>query len=249
MSQDRRTGSRLPDFLCIGTQKGGTTSLQKLLEQHPDAFLPPDKELHFFSLHYDLGSDWYSRQFEGAAPEQRCGEITPYYLFHTEAPNRIHGLVPNARLIALLRDPAERALSHYFHARRHGFEPLGLEAALQSEVERLASGDPFSHQKHSYVSRSRYDQQLKRFEALFPAAQLLVLRSEDLFNATESCWQTIQSFLGLTEIPLPNPLAKANAGSGESKAVSPAVRDWLRSELSSTVAEIDRRYGMSWDWS
>ena len=241
--------SRLPDFLCVGTQKGGTTTLQKLLEKHPETFLPSDKELQFFSLHYERGKDWYCQQFEGAGDNQRCGEITPYYIFHPEAPSRIHKLIPNVQIIVLLRDPVERALSHYFHARRHGFEPLELEQALKSERERLASGSSFSHQKHSYVSRSLYIEQLSRLEDIFAPEQLLILRSEDLFDSTLSCWQRIQSFIGLSEIPLLNPLEKANAGSGEANTVSCIVREWLRSELRDTVAEMKRRYGISWNWS
>ena len=241
--------NRLPDFLCVGTQKGGTTTLQKLLEQHPETFLPSEKELQFFSLHYDRGTDWYSQKFESAGEDKRCGEITPYYLFHPEAPSRIHKLLPKVRIIILLRDPVERTLSQYFHARRHGFEPLELEEALKAEPARLASGDSFCHQKQSYVSRSRYAEQLMRFENIFEQKQILVLRSEDLFHSTASCWKAIQSFIGLSETPLPNPLEKANTGSGEADAVPSVIRDWLRCELSSTVAEIKRKYGISWNWS
>ena len=241
--------SRLPEFLCVGTQKGGTTTLQKLLEKHPETFLPSEKELQFFSLHYDRGKDWYCKQFEGAGENQHCGEITPYYLFHPEAPSRIHELIPEVRIVVLLRDPIERTLSHYFHARRHGFEPLELGQALKAERHRLESGDTFSHQKHSYVSRSRYEEQLRIYEKHFAAEQLLVLRSEDLFSSARSCWGTIQTFLGLGDIPLPKQVERANAGNGEANYVSSSIRNWLRGELSDTVAEMDRKYGINWNWS
>ena len=249
--------ARLPDFLGIGTQKGGTTSLQALLEQHPGAYLPPAKELHYFSLHADRGPGWYAEQFAPAGPQQRCGEITPYYLFHPQAPARIQALLPEVRLIVLLRDPVERALSQYFHARRHGFEPLELEAALAAEAGRLAGAEAqleaagshhTSHQKHSYVSRSRYEQQLAAYEQRFGAAQLLVIRSEDLFSSTERCWQSIQTFLGLEPIPLPAPLARANAGRGEANAVPAAIRQQLRQELAATAQAVQARYGFDWGW-
>jgi hypothetical protein len=249
--------ARLPDFLGLGTQKGGTTSLQKLLELHPGAYLPPGKELHYFSLHGDRGVAWYADQFSAAGPEQRCGEITPYYLFHPEAPGRIQALLPQARLIVLLRDPVERALSQYFHARRHGFEPLELAEALAAEPVRLRGSDErlqdpgsadTSHQKHSYVSRSRYGQQLQRYAALFPAEQLLVLRSEDLFSHTEACWQRIQAFLGLDPLPLPAPLQRANAGRGEADAVPESIRRALRQELAPTAAAMRQHYGIDWGW-
>ena len=100
----------LPQFLGLGTQKGGTTSLQRLLEQHPQVWLSPSKELQFFSLHYGLGELWYRQQFAPAAAGQRCGDITPYYLFHPQVPGRIADLLPAVKMIVLLRDPVERCL-------------------------------------------------------------------------------------------------------------------------------------------
>jgi hypothetical protein len=249
-------GGRLPDFLGLGVQKGGTTTLQRLLEQHPGAFLPPAKELHFFSLHYAEGEAWYRQQFAGARPNQRCGEITPYYLFHPEAPARIQRLQPQVRLMVLLRDPVERALSQYFHSRRLGLEPLELEPALAAEEQRLAgaeaavaaaAGRHRSHQEHSYVARSRYGEQLLRLERLFPADQLLVLRSEALFEQPEPTWQQVLAFLELEAMPLPAMLQPANAGRGEAAAVPAAVRQQLRQQLASTYAWLASRYGTHWD--
>ena len=93
-------GGRLPDFLGIGVQKGGTTTLHRLLERHPSVFLPPVKEVHYFSLHFGEGKAWYGNHFASAAPEQSCGEITPYYLFHPEVPRRVHALLPKARMVS-----------------------------------------------------------------------------------------------------------------------------------------------------
>ncbi len=239
---------RYPHFLVIGTQKGGTTSLQQLLEQHPGVFLPACKEVHYFSLHADKPPSWYAAHYSKARLGQRRGDITPFYMFHPEAPAHIRQLLPKARLIALLRDPVERTLSQFFHARRHGFEQLELEAALAAEPARLASGDPYSFQKHSYLSRSRYLEQLSRYEALFPSRQLLVLRSEDLFKETENVWEQIQNFLRVRKRPLPAPLAKANAGKGEASRVNPAIRSLLRHELASTAAGVKKLYGFDWGW-
>jgi hypothetical protein len=248
---------RLPDFLGLGTQKGGTTSLQALLGQHPGAYLPAAKELHYFSLHYDKGQQWYASNFSCVGPDQRCGEITPYYLFHPEAPQRIHALLPQARLIVLLRDPVERAISQYFHARRHGFESLGLADALAAEFKRLLgsenslkpdNGLHYSHQKHSYVSRSRYEEQLNRYTARFRPEQLLVMRSEDFFIKPEDCWKQIQAFLELDPIPFNGALPRANAGSGEAAGIPTAIREALREELRPTVLAIRERYGFDWGW-
>ena len=245
----------LPCFLGIGTQKGGTTTLQRLLEQHPQVWLPPAKELQFFSLHYALGPAWYARQFAPADPEQICGDITPYYLFHPQAPQRIAQLLPAVKLIVLLRDPVERTLSQVFHARRLGFEPLALEQALAAEPERLvgaetvlaaADGRHRSHQEHSYVARSRYEQQLARYEARFGSEQILLLRSEDLFEDVGSVWRQVLAFLELEPLPVPNGLAPANAGRGEAAAVPEAVRLHLRQQLAPTYLAMEERYGLRW---
>ena len=241
---------RLPDFLGLGVQKGGTTTLHRLLRTHPGVALAPAKEVHYFTLHYEQGPRWYGRQFSAARPDQCCGEITPYYLFHPAVPRRVHGLVPHVKLIVLLRDPVERTLSHYFHSRRLGLEPLGLEAALAAEAGRLADAEPVlaqpsgrhrSHQENSYLSRSRYERQLPQWRALFPPEQLLVLRSEELFQRPAHGWARVQRFLGLEPHPLPQAAAslRANPGSGEAARVPQLMRDRLRQELSGTYAWLD----------
>jgi len=249
---------RLPDFLVIGAQKAGTTTLHHLLAKHPDLYLPAQKEIHFFSLHDGYGLDWYGRHYCDAAPQQLCGDITPYYLFHPRAPLQIHTVLPEARLIVLLRDPVERALSQFFHAKRHGFESLDLEAALAAEQERLADAQQaletpgsqhYSHQKHSYVSRSRYEHQLNRYAELFPTQQLMVCRSEDLFTEPTTCLDRITAFLGIKAIrPDLNVSIRANAGAGEATAVPDRIRQQLRAELAPTVATIRSLYGFDWGW-
>ena len=174
--------ARLPDFLGLGTQKGGTTSLHQWLSTHPQVFLPACKEVHYFDQQPEQPTSWYAQHFQNAQPEQVCGEITPFYLFHPDVPTRIHAVLPKVRMIVLLRDPVERTLSQVFHARKRGFESLMPEEALAAEASRLQSGNPESLQKHSYVSRSRYLDQLNRYEILFTRHQLLVLQSEQLFS-------------------------------------------------------------------
>ena len=250
---------RLPEFLGLGTQKGGTTTLQRLLEQHPQVYLPPRKELHYFSLHYGEGEAWYRQQFAEARTDQRCGEITPYYLFHPMAPQRIKALLPEAKLIVLLRDPVERALSQVAHSMRLGLEPLELEEALAAESERLQGAEQVlaapegrhrSHQEHSYVARSRYEIQLQRYQQHFPAHQLFIRRSEDLFERPELLWVELSIFLGLEPVPLPLEGRWAHAGqrSGQDDLAQTleAVKRVLRSSLADTYAALDRDYGLRW---
>ena len=239
---------RFPDFLGIGTQKGGTTYLHGLLQRHPQVYLAHPKELHFFSLHQRRGLEWYGHHFDAAKADQRCGEVTPYYLFHPLAAERIASTLPKVKLIVLLRDPVERALSQYFHSKRLGLEQLELEEALAAEPERLADaevvlmrGDAHtSHQQHSYLSRSRYEQQLLRFEKLFPSDQLLVLRSEHLFRQPQEIWEQVLAFLELDLHPLPNSISRYTGG-GEGAKVGPELRELLFHRLESTVRWLGQR--------
>ena len=217
--------------------------------QSPDVYLPACKEVHFFDQNHDAGQDWYQNHFANALPDQVCGEITPFYLFHPDVPGRIHQHLPNARLIVLLRDPVERAISQVFHAQRLGFEPLPVDEALAAEQGRLATGDPYSFQKHSYLSRSRYIEQLDRYEALFSREQLLILRSEDLFSTPERIWQQLLSFLKLKPIDWPGALPRANSGDGLGDRIDPALRQQLRHQLAETVAGVRSRYGIEWQWN
>ena len=245
---------RLPHFLGLGVQKGGTTSLQRLLEQHPNVFLPRAKELHYFSLHYAKGEAWYKTHFEAAGAKQLCGEITPYYVFHPEVHKRVAQLLPKAKLIVLLRDPVDRALSQYFHSKRLGLEPLNLEDALEAEASRLSGANEVlnrpegrhqSHQEHSYLSRSRYDKQLPAWQKLYPPKQLLVLRSEDLFEQPDLVWVRVLQFLELPLVPLPVTVP-ANAGQGEAAKVVPELRCTLRKQLQPTYSWAANEHGLEW---
>lgn len=255
MTLSLRWPRRRPHFLGIGTQKGGTTSLYRLLRQHPQLYLPEPKELHYFSLHYGQGPDWYARHFQAAKPWQRRGEITPYYLFHPEVPQRIHRLRQNIRLLVLLRDPVARTLSQYFHARRYGFESLDLEAALNAEPERLAGCEAVlqkpdglhqAHQRHSYLARSRYEQQISRYWTLFSPRQMLILRSEDLFTTPDETCQRIRHFLGIQQFPVGTHLPRSNAGANEAQQVAPTLKAKLREALAPTYTWLEQELGMRW---
>ena len=241
-----------PDFLILGCQKGGTTSLYDLVVQHPRIHAASQKELHFFSLHYRRGWSWYAAQFPKRRRRQLwwrglSGEATPYYLFHPLAAQRIAQHCPKAKLIVLLRDPVERALSQYFHSVRLGLETLPLEAALEAEPARLAGAEASlsrgeahrSHQEHSYVSRSRYGQQLDRYAQLFPAHQLLVLRSERFFADPVGCTETVWRFLGVQPQPL-QAVRASNQGRGEAAQVGPEIRAALEAQLSGERDTMER---------
>ena len=235
-----------PHFLGIGTQKGGTSSLYHLLKRHPNVYLPANKE-QITSPHTMNKARLGMNANSPMRLLDRSAGNHPYYLFHPKVPERIYHYRASMLLIALLRDPVDRALSQYFHAFRHGFETLSLEDALAAEPERMASGDPYNHQKHSYVSRSRYEKQLKRYEGFFNRNQILLLRSEDLFHNTQQCWIKIQRFLGLNLQLTEQTLPWVNGGQGESASVSDDIRRRIRETLTPTYENLRKNYGISWD--
>jgi len=221
----RRLTSRwrvLPDFLILGAQRAGTTSLASHLARHPGVFTTAPKEVHFFDLHVGRGVDWYRAHFPMRrtceAVRRRVGgvavgEATPYYAFHPLAAERAHALVPDARLVFLARDPVDRAASHYHHELRWGFEDAPtFEAALGREEERLAGEETrlragsiafsHAHNHHSYFARGLYARQLREWLAHFPRERLLVVGSEALFARPVEGMARVFAFLGLPDVAL-----------------------------------------------
>src|SRR4051812_20619515 len=112
----------LPTFVILGTMRGGTTSLVRYLGEHPDVYVAPQKEVHFFDEHFELGVEWYEAQFEGRGDARQFGEGTPAYLYGDIAMQRLKQILPETRLIVSVREPVERAYSHYWHQRARGYE-------------------------------------------------------------------------------------------------------------------------------
>ena len=196
----------LPDFLVIGAQKAGTTALYAYLRWHPSIGGPFWKEVSFFDRHWAKGERWYRGQFPLRRDGLLVGEASPSYVFHPLAPERVSSIVPEARLVVLLREPGDRAYSHYQHEVALGREPLSFEDALaaedgrlRGEVDRLLA-DPkaFSDEwwDHTYASRGLYAEQLERWLALFPREQLLALTTEELGARPAETYATVLSFLG-----------------------------------------------------
>ena len=198
----------LPDFLVLGAQKAGTTALYEYLRRHPQITGPSWKEVSFFDRHWARGERWYRGNFPNLARtrEKLVGEASPSYVFHPLAPQRAQEVVPEARLIVLVRNPIDRALSQYNHEVALGREPLSFEEALDAEEERLRgedermAADPryFSREwwSHTYKARGRYAEQLERWLAVFPREQLLVLPSDDLGSNPARAHAQVLEFLG-----------------------------------------------------
>lgn len=191
---------RLPDFVIIGTQRGGTTSLYRYLSEHPDVGPAFRKEVHFFDRYYDRGMDWYRAHFPLPGEATAVGEASPYYLFHPEVPERVRAAMPTPKFLALLRNPVERAYSQYQMNVRRGVETLSFEAAVDQERERLsANDDPASldWRRYSYLARGAYAEQLERWWRLFPREQFLILKSEEFYEDPGATFDQTLAFLGL----------------------------------------------------
>lgn len=212
----------MPDFLIIGGQKCGTTSLYQYLIQHPQILPAAQKEVHFFDLNFSQGIEWYQQQFPLPTSEQQLtGESSPYYLFHPCVPQRVYQLFPNIKLIVLLREPVARAWSHYHHEVRLGFESLSFDEAIAQEAERL-NGETeklladetyysFNHQHYSYLSRGIYIKQLETWMDLFPKKQFLVIKSEDFYTNPGKTLDQVFEFLELPAYQLDH-YSKYNVG-------------------------------------
>ncbi len=211
----------LPDFLIIGAQKAGTTSLHAYLCEHSRVPAAAKKEVHFFDQEFHRGTDWYRAHFQRKKDGRTLsGESTPYYLFHPLAPQRAAEVLPDCKLIVLLRNPVDRAFSHHNHECALGFEDLDFERAIAAEPRRLAGEEErlatepryrsFAHQHHSYISRGRYAEQLERWLESFGRERLLVLSAEDLFAEPGRVVGEAQEFLGLA-VETPADLSARNA--------------------------------------
>ena len=197
----------LPDAVILGAQKSGTSSLHNYLVQQPGVIEPLRKEVHYFDVNFGRGEAWYRAHFGRRGEPGLNIDSSPYYLFHPAVPRRMHVLLPDAKLIVLLRDPVRRAYSHYWHERDKGREKLEFEAAIAAEAgrlgdahKRLADGTlerSFAHQHFSYVARGRYAEQLEAWFDVYPRERILILKFEDLAKEPLATLNTTLGFLGL----------------------------------------------------
>ena len=244
----------LPDFLILGAQKAGTTALYAYLRWHPQITGPSFKEVSFFDRHYARGERWYRAHL----PVRRkgvVGEASPSYLFHPLAPERVARMLPNARLIALLRNPVDRAFSHYQHEVALGREQLSFEEALaredermEGEVERmLRDAAYFSHAwwNYTYAARGRYAEQLERWFEAFPREQVLVLLTDELAADTAGAYRRVLDFLGVDVLELD---AYPRIFEREYGGMDPATRTRLEGEFAQPNRRLAELLGREPPW-
>ncbi|WP_347565727.1 sulfotransferase [Nocardioides sp. IC4_145] len=217
---DRR---QLPSFVLVGAQRAGTTSLFRALVSHPLVHgANYHKGVNYFDVNHHRGPAWYQGHFPTTGHLQRRArahgvegdpvtfEASGYYMFHPRAAARMAQHLPDVRIVAMLRDPVERAYSAWKHEHARGFEWASFQAALdlednrlEGEVERMTTYPGYQsthHRHHAYVRRGQYHEQLLRLREHFPAEHIHVVESESFFTDPEPTYRALLDFLGLPPV-------------------------------------------------
>lgn len=182
------------NYLIAGVQKSGTTTLNHCLSQHTDICTYTDKEVHFFDQE-ELDYAAYHAKFD-PKENQIIGEATPIYLYWQNCLERIKAYNPNIKLVILLRNPVDRAYSHWQMTRNRGLEPLSFRDAIYLEQERLENlGENGQHRYFSYLDRGNYATQIKNLFRLFDKEQIQFIKADDMFDDIEVVLFKLFNFL------------------------------------------------------
>lgn len=255
----------MPDFIIIGAQKGGTSSLYRYLTQHPQILTAVEKEIRFFDYKFHKGLTWYRAHFPlklWAWYKQRrqagpilTGEASPNYLFDPRAARRLAAVLPNAKLIVMLRNPVDRAYSSYQMGVRRGWETLSFEEAVAVEPERtkgelektLVDGRFRGMNRHNfaYLERGWYAEQLAWWLDAFPRQQIHIIKSETFFADPARVVADVFAFLGLPACPN---LDYRPVNVGHYDALNSAVRSQLQAYFQPYNAQLYDMLGIDMGW-
>lgn len=253
--QNRPPAVTLPTFFLVGAPKAGTTSLFAYLQQHPEVFMSAVKEPHYFSYAGERKPHWgvrtraeYEALFAGADGARAVGEGSTWYLYSETAAEQIRRAVPEARILALLRNPVDRAYSSWAYRRQMGWEPLDrFEDAVAAEADRVAEGEPWDVH---YVAAGRYARQVERYVEAFGRERVRVLLFEDLKADPAAVLADVFGFIGVdpsfepgsleaknqTRLPRSVLLSKLLEGKGGLKARARGlVPAWARRPLGNAL--------------
>jgi Sulfotransferase domain len=256
---------RLPSFIIAGAQKAGTTSLWAYLSEHPSIEPPMTKEIHFFDVNFNYGIDWYRMHYPligapesnaGSCTPSHTGESSPYYTFHPLAAERMAATLPQVKVILLLRNPIDRAYSHYQHTCRRRQESLSFEAAIEAEAGRIAGEQEkmasipgyqsLAHRRYSYMARGLYLEQVLRWQRHFSPERLLILESNEFFRGTAAVFARVLQFL---ELPSWQPQKFGNRYPGKyQEKMSPDVRRRLVAYFAPHNEQLYAHLGTRFDW-
>ena len=242
----------LPNFMCLGAAKSGTTTLYDILRQHPDVYIPSFKEPHFFDIpeNYKNGINWYEKNYFKNANQKIIADFTPSYFFDKESPKRIfESLGDKVKFVVILRNPVDRAYSHYLHSIREEHENLSFIESLISEKDRLQNfekeGDYLSYLRNSYSLQGQYGDMLERYLKYYSVEDFLFIHFEEEF--LEKRDQTIQKILNFlqikNEVKLKTDLKSNPASKAKSKFLSRLMnkKAWWRSILKFMIPSVQLR--------
>ena len=242
----------LPNFMCLGAAKSGTTTLYDILRQHSEIYIPAFKEPHFFDIteNYNNGLQWYEKNYFNKADKKIIADFTPSYFFDKNAPKRIYeSLGRKMKFLVILRNPVDRAYSHYLHSKRDYHENENFEEALELEVNRLKKykdqSDYLSYLRHSYVHQGLYAQMLERYLQYFSLDNFLFVHFEDeLLQERDLTIKRILDFLEVDNSVLLNTDIRSNPSSKEkSKMLKKLMkkRGWWRKVIKFMVPSMQLR--------
>jgi len=245
-----------PDFLIVGAQKAGTSSLYNCLKQHPAIKPARKKEIHYFSQFYYKGLPWYLDHFPAREETLLSGEASPFYLFHPQSARRIAETYPAIKIIIILRDPVERAISHYHQQYRRGHEKLPMLEAFQQESLRIAKGwdkllkdeqtSASKLQQCSYLKRGEYFEQLARYEKYYPREQIHVMESREFFDETLASLRKLYEFLQIDPAFVPKDLWPRKPG--HYTDTDPAILEYLNTYYRPHNEALFRHLGRRFNW-
>ena len=242
----------LPNFMCLGAAKSGTTTLYDILRQHPDIYIPAFKEPHFFDIpeNYKNGIEWYKRNYFRNANKKIIADFTPSYFFEKEAPKRIFkNLGRDMKFLVVFRNPVDRAYSHYLHSKRDDNESENFEKSLELEVSRLNKhenqSDYLSYLRHSYVHQGLYAQMINRYLQYFSLDNFLFIHFEnELLQERELTIKRILEFLEIDSSVLLRTDIRSNPSSKEkSKSLKKLMnkRGWWRDVIKFMIPSVQLR--------
>lgn len=255
-----------PDFCIIGQMKSGTSSLYHYLCEHPDVLPAKKKEINYFNFDYDLGTLHYRSHFpfkrkllndsNGHRTRLLTGEATPEYLLHPHAAKRCFSLLPNLKIIALLRNPIDRAFSHYRHGRRYGWEPCetfeeAIEAEstrIKGEHEKMLKDDmyySFKYHHYTYLERGKYIEQLIPWYDSYPKNQILIINSDQFYANIQGEYNRTLQFLGLKKCELSS---YPNMFVGPKGKMSTETRQQLQKYFAPYNEKLYQFIGERFDW-
>ena len=235
-----RGARALPDFLIIGAQKSATTSLLSYIGQHSQVRLGAKKAVHFFDLNFHRGADWYARHFPRSHPwplsflssESRrerdwlTGESCPSYMFLPGVPGRVRELLPDVKLIVILRDPVDRLISQYRHERRKNRAMESFEDFIAPSFEAAwpPEGDIEYLRQRCAVPRGFYADQLRHWQMFFPPQRFLALSFEELVRNNTITLNRVFEFLGLNAQTVDTSAVLNRATDNGSLVIDPGLR-------------------------